>query len=137
LFRKTSCAVSYAHATPDYNGHVGIRELCDICPATQLARCTRAATRPGQARVEAMVTGLGGELVQISDRSVTVAGLDEQHRYLMQHTLGVQVHDVTKPHHPHRHGRADLGWPTDAIPEGATGSVPATPRAPVPEQDSM
>ena len=22
LFRKTSCAVSYAHALPDYNGHV-------------------------------------------------------------------------------------------------------------------
>ncbi|HEX9353212.1 MAG TPA: hypothetical protein VF933_05280, partial [Streptosporangiaceae bacterium] len=27
LFRKTSCAVSYAHGLPDYNGHVGIREL--------------------------------------------------------------------------------------------------------------
>ncbi len=25
LFRKTSCAVSYAHSLPDYNGHVGIR----------------------------------------------------------------------------------------------------------------
>ncbi|HXZ72369.1 MAG TPA: hypothetical protein VEH31_16075 [Streptosporangiaceae bacterium] len=30
LFRKTSCAVSYAHGLPDYNGHYGISELCDI-----------------------------------------------------------------------------------------------------------
>jgi len=36
LFRKTSCAVSYAHELPDYNGHYGIRELCDICPLSQL-----------------------------------------------------------------------------------------------------
>ena len=33
LFRKTSCAVSFTHGVPDYNGHYGIRELCDICPA--------------------------------------------------------------------------------------------------------
>jgi hypothetical protein len=111
LFRKTSCAVSYVHAAPDYNGHVGVRELCDICPTAQLTRCTRASTRPGQAEVEAMATALGGELVEVADRAVTVAGLDEQHRYLMQHRLGFQVHDVTKPHHPRRHGRADLGWP--------------------------
>lgn len=137
LFRKTSCAVSYAHAAPDYNGHVGIRELCDICPAAQLARCAGSATLPGQGRVEAMATGLGGELVQISDRSVTVAGLDEQHRYLMQHTLGFQVHDVTKPHYPRRHGRADLGWPRRATPEVATGAGSATPPVSVLEQDSM
>jgi hypothetical protein len=35
LFRKTSGAVSYAHGLPDYNGHVGIAELCDICPVAQ------------------------------------------------------------------------------------------------------
>lgn len=43
LFRKTSCALSYAHGLPDYNGHYGIRELCDICPPAQLqaaALCT-------------------------------------------------------------------------------------------------
>ncbi len=27
LFRKTSCAVCYAHGLSDYNGHYGIREL--------------------------------------------------------------------------------------------------------------
>jgi DNA repair photolyase len=26
LFRKTSCAVAYAHGLPDYNGHYGIRD---------------------------------------------------------------------------------------------------------------
>jgi hypothetical protein len=42
LFRKTSCAVSFVHELPDYNGHYGIRELCDICPTSQLKRCSRA-----------------------------------------------------------------------------------------------
>ena len=42
LFRKTSCAVSYVHGLPDYNGHYGIREFCDICPAAQAARCRSA-----------------------------------------------------------------------------------------------
>lgn len=112
VFRKTSCAVSYAHALPDYNGHVGIAELCDICPAPQRARCARAATLPPTATVAAMTAGLGGELVEVTARAVTVSGLDEQRRYLMQHTLSHQVHDLARPHHPHRHGRADLGWPT-------------------------
>src|SRR5690606_7577652 len=35
LFRKTSCAVAFVHGLPDYNGHYGIRELCDICPVRQ------------------------------------------------------------------------------------------------------
>ncbi|MGH8904733.1 MAG: radical SAM protein, partial [Egibacteraceae bacterium] len=39
LFRKTSCAVCHAHGRPDYNGHYGIRELCDICPVAQLRLC--------------------------------------------------------------------------------------------------
>lgn len=114
LFRKTSCAVAYAHRLADYNGHYGIRELCDICPAVQLGRCARAHRRPGPERVELMATGLGGVLLGITDRAVVVAGLDEQRRYLIQHTLGYQVHDVTKPHHHRRHGRADLGWPTNS-----------------------
>jgi hypothetical protein len=43
---------------------------------------------------------------------VVVAGLDEQRRYFLQHGHGYQVHDIDKPHHHNRHGRADLGWPT-------------------------
>jgi DNA repair photolyase len=110
LFRKTSCAVTYAHGVADYNGHYGIRELCDICPASQLQRCTDEWQRPGPAHVADLAEGLGGRLVEIDDRAVVVAGLDEPSRYFMQHGLGFQVHDVTKPHHPHQHGRAGIGW---------------------------
>ncbi|MBM7775560.1 DNA repair photolyase [Actinokineospora baliensis] len=110
LFRKTSCAVAYAHTVADYNGHFGIRELCDICPATQLQRCATAWTRPAEGPVAALAEDLGGRLVEITDRAIVVQGLDEQRRYRMQHGLGFQVHDVAKPHKPRRHGRADIGW---------------------------
>ncbi len=117
LFRKTSCAVAYAHEMGDYNGHVGIgEELCGICPAAQLDRCSRTHQRPEVARVGAMAAELGGALVSITGRAIAVTGLDEQRRYLMQHTLGYQVHDYYKPHHTRRHGRADLGWPTTGEP---------------------
>jgi DNA repair photolyase len=116
LFRKTSCAISYAHRMPDYNGHVGIDELCDICPAQQVSRCASAHRRPGPGEVAAMAAGLGGTVIAVDDRAVTVAGLDEQHRYLMQHALGFQIHDHARPHHQRRHGRADLGWPTTGAP---------------------
>ncbi|MFJ1456249.1 radical SAM protein [Nocardia sp. N2S4-5] len=112
LFRKTSCAVAYAHGVADYNGHYGIRELCDICPAAQLRRCAQAWQLPEQRHVAEETAVLGGTLVRINDRAVAVSGLDEQRRYFMQHGLGYQVHDIDKPHHDHRHGRADLGWPT-------------------------
>ncbi|MGW4849587.1 hypothetical protein, partial [Nocardia brasiliensis] len=112
LFRKTSCAVTYAHGVADYNGHYGIRELCDICPSTQLDRCAKTWTRPDLAQVAELAERLGGSLVEINDRAVVVDGLSEQPRYLMQHSLGYQVHDTAHPHHRHRHGRADLGWPT-------------------------
>jgi len=112
LFRKTSCAVAYAHGLADYNGHFGIRELCDICPSAQLLRCKKTWNPPAPETAAAMARDLGGNVVAITDRAVVVAGLDEQRRYRMQHSLGFQVHDVTTPHHRHRHGRADLGWPT-------------------------
>jgi DNA polymerase III epsilon subunit-like protein/DNA repair photolyase len=51
LFRKTSCAVSYVHGLPDYNGHVGIRELCDICPLSQLDLCHSAHRVPTVAQL--------------------------------------------------------------------------------------
>ena len=53
LFRKTSCAVSYAHGLPDYNGHYGIRELCDICPLSQLDRCKSAHRVPTREQIHA------------------------------------------------------------------------------------
>jgi DNA repair photolyase len=115
LFRKTSCAVAYAHGLPDYNGHYGIRELCDICPLGQLQRCAGAHRVPTADQVRQVAARLpeaaGLEVVRVSDRAAEVAGLDtEQPRYYLQHTLGFQIHDVRRPHHAHRHGRADLGW---------------------------
>ena len=52
LFRKTSCGVSFAHGLPDYNGHWGVRELCDICPIAQqdLLRGQPHGTQPGRVR---------------------------------------------------------------------------------------
>jgi len=115
LFRKTSCAVSFAHNLPDYNGHVGIRELCDICPARQLRRCLSAHQMPTTDKVLQTAAPLpearGLRIVDISERAAVVTGLPtEESRYFLQHTLGFQVHDVRHPHQPGRHGRAEIGW---------------------------
>jgi DNA repair photolyase len=111
LFRKTSCAVSYAHGLPDYNGHYGIRELCDICPAAQVGRCAAAFTRPDQASTASLAARVGATSPpSVTDRAVITTGLDEQRRYWLQHRLGYQVHDAALPHHHRRHGRADTGW---------------------------
>jgi hypothetical protein len=123
LYRKTSCGVTGAHQIPDYNGHYGIPELGDICPAAQLQRCAAAFHRPDQAQVKQMALHLGATAVPvITDRAIIVQGLNEQPRYLMQHTLGVQVHDLAKPHYQGRHGRAEIGWTGQA-------AAPAVPSA--------
>ena len=118
LFRKTSCAVSYAHGLPDYNGHYGIRELCDICPLSQIEVCRSAHRVPSADRVwttaQAVPEARGVVVVDITDRAAVVSGLaTEQPRYYLQHALGFQVHDVRHPHHERRHGRADIGWEGD------------------------
>ncbi|WP_329423579.1 hypothetical protein OG339_24260 [Streptosporangium sp. NBC_01495] len=112
LFRKTSCGVAYAHHEADYNGHYGIRELCDICPLAQLNLCRETWRAPDLAAVTRQARALGavGE-VTITNRAIMVEGLDEPPRYFLQHTYGYQVHDRNKPHHYRRHGRADIGWP--------------------------
>jgi DNA repair photolyase len=116
LFRKTSCAVSYAHELPDYNGHYGIRELCDICPLAQVDRCATAHTVPDEAAVRRVAARVPGtpefDIVDISERAVVVQGLDEQPRYHLQHSLGFQIHDARHPHRRLRHGRAEIGWET-------------------------
>jgi DNA repair photolyase len=114
LFRKTSCAVAYAHGQADYNGHYGIRELCDICPAAQLRLCAAAWRKPDEAEVTATAKKLGAVgQVDITDRAIVVEGLDEPPRYYLQHSYGYQCHDRSKPHHYRRHGRADIGWPAE------------------------
>ena len=115
LFRKTSCAVSYVHGLPDYNGHYGISELCDICPLSQLDRCRNAHRIPTAAQIRDAARALpeagGLRVIQITGRAAVVSGLpSEQPRYYLQHALNFQVHDAAHPHHQRRHGRADLGW---------------------------
>jgi hypothetical protein len=114
LFRKTSCAVSYAHGLPDYNGHYGIRELCDICPVSQAGLCSSAHRMPSADQIYQAARALpeteGMQVVDVSERAAVVSGLDEQPRYYLQHALGFQMHDLRHPHYVHRHGRADTGW---------------------------
>ncbi len=116
LYRKTSCAVSAAHELPDYNGHYGIRELCDICPLPQVQRCAAAHVVPDEAAVRRVAARAPDtpdfDIVDISERAVVVQGLDEQPRYHLQHSLGFQIHDARHPHRLFRHGRAEIGWQT-------------------------
>lgn len=120
LFRKTSCAVAYAHGEADYNGHVGIEELCDICPADQLARCKAAWVRPDLAEVTVQARALGATgPVEIDDRAIIVEGLDEPPRYFLQHGLGYQCHDRSKPHKYRQHGRAPIGWEAENGPHAS------------------
>ncbi|MFR9722949.1 radical SAM protein [Streptomyces sp. MS19] len=117
LFRKTSCAVAYAHGEPDYNGHYGIRELCSICPVNQLNLCASAWKAPDMGDVAEQARRLGATGgIQLTDRAIMVEGLDEPPRYYLQHGFGYQVHDVSKPHLYRRHGRADIGWPDEETP---------------------
>jgi hypothetical protein len=93
-------------------GHFGIREICDICPAAQLARCASAHRRPEIQIVEdlARTAGLDIGSVSVDDRRIEVVGSSEQQRYFVQHSLNYQVHDRSHPHLSERHGRAEFGW---------------------------
>ena len=112
LFRKTSCGVAYAHGIADYNGHYGIEQICDICPAGQLSLCAEAHRRPDPAKVAVLTTlaGLDPERIEIAQGRIFVSDSTEQQRYFLQHSLGYQVHDRAHPHLPGRHGRAEEGW---------------------------
>ena len=112
FFRKTSCGVSYVLSIPDYNGHYGIREICDICPKTQLKLCSVAHRQPDVGRVHelAELSGLRNPQISIDERRILVIDSTEQQRYFIQHALNFQVHDRDHPHLPQRHGRAEIGW---------------------------
>ncbi|MEU8687680.1 radical SAM protein [Streptomyces sp. NPDC048665] len=111
VFRKTSCGVAYAHGEADYNGHYGVRELCDICPPEQIARCKKAWVKPDLTIVEREARALGavGD-VEVNDRAIVVEGLDEPPRYYLQHGFGYQCHAREHPHLYRQHGRAPIGW---------------------------
>ncbi|MGA5375959.1 radical SAM protein [Streptomyces griseoincarnatus] len=120
LFRKTSCGVAYAWGEADYNGHYGVRELCDICPPGQIALCKKAWVKPPLEAVEQEARALGatGD-IEVNDRAIVVEGLDEPPRYYLQHGFGYQCHDRKKPHHYRQHGRAPIGWEAEDGPQTA------------------
>jgi len=112
LFRKTSCGVAFAHGIVDYNGHFGIREICDICPQQQVHRCAATHVKPEVSRVQELATlaKLETDHISIDERRIELSGSTEQQRYFIQHTLNYQVHDRSHPHLRGRHGRAEVGW---------------------------
>lgn len=112
IFRKTSCAVAFAHGIADYNGHLGIEHICDICPLAQVQICTNAYVRPSRERIEGLAAeaGLGSDTIEIRPGNILVDDSTEQQRYFIQHATGFQVHDRAHPHLPGRHGRAEEGW---------------------------
>ncbi|GII95124.1 hypothetical protein [Sinosporangium siamense] len=113
LFRKASCGVTYAHREADYNGHLGVPELCDICPAAQLARCTDAHRAPTRAEFRAALESFGYDETTpflVEDGHVLTHALGEQRRYALQHALGYQIWEVDHPHLHAAHGRALQGY---------------------------
>jgi DNA repair photolyase len=114
LFRKTSCGVCFAHGVSDYNGHWGVRELCDICPQAQRARCRDAHRPPTAGQLRRILDQLGYDTPALLDGGhLWTNGLTEQQRYPVQHQLGFQVWDLDLPHFAHAHGRSLLGYQPD------------------------
>ena len=112
IFRKTSCAVAHAHGIADYNGHVGIESICDICPAGQVDICAAAYAEPPPKLISELASeaGLSTGTIEIVNGRILVDDSTEQQRYFIQHATGFQVHDRSHPHLPGRHGRAEEGW---------------------------
>lgn len=112
IFRKTSCGIAFAYGEGDYNGHYGIPEICDICPADQIEICAAKHRKPSPDRLSSLVqmVGLDPRRIEIAAGKVIVEDSTEQQRYFIQHSLGFQVHDRAQPHLPERHGRAEEGW---------------------------
>ncbi|WP_436528406.1 hypothetical protein [Actinoplanes sp. HUAS TT8] len=114
LFRKTSCGVAYAHATFDYNGHWGVRELCDICPLEQQRRCADALQQPTDDQMRAALDHFGFDTPwEFDDGHVWTTGLGEQRRYALQHRFGYQFWDIETPHVLGAHGRSLTGHDLD------------------------
>lgn len=120
LFRKTSCGVAYAHSAPDYNGHWGVRELCDICPSIQRQRCADDHSTPTPAGMDRVLAGFGYQTPYLIENGhVWTHGIGEQRRYALQHTLRYQIWELDQPHYLHAHGRSLHGHTTD--PEQVAG----------------
>lgn len=117
LFRKTSCGVTYGWQLPDYNGHLGVPELCDICPPEQVARCAAALTPPATEQIRVALDSFGFDPdtpFLVEDGHVLTAKLGEQRRYALQHLFGFQFWEVEHPHVHAAHGRALEGYELSA-----------------------
>ncbi|MUL41571.1 hypothetical protein FZ103_10350 [Streptomonospora sp. PA3] len=113
LFRKTSCGIAYAHQVPDYNGHWGVPELCDICPAAQRRRCAADHRSPTEDEFRQALADLdyaADTPFLIEDGHVLTHALGEQRRYALQHRLRHQIWEVDHPHVHAAHGRALQGY---------------------------
>ena len=110
IFRKTSCGVTYAQKLPDYNGHWGINELCDICPQAQRELCAKEYKAPSVGEFQQLLETYGYDTpFLIQDGHIWTEGLGEEKRYHLQHTLGYQIWDIEKPHFKNQHGRSPFG----------------------------
>lgn len=110
LFRKTSCGVTFAHNIPDYNGHWGVNELCDICPQGQKSLCEKSYNQPTRIEFENLLNLYDYDTpFKIEDGHIWTEGLGEEKRYHLQHTLSYQIWDIDKPHFKDQHGRSPFG----------------------------
>ena len=120
----------------DYNGHWGVRELCDICPAAQQQRAPTHYRDPTPATTwtaSSTSSATTADFV-IEDGHVWTHGLGEQKRYAIQHTLGYQIWELDQPHYLHAHGRSLTGHEIDPdqakeieeVEDSASPTPPAT-----------
>ncbi len=110
LFRKTSCGVSFVQNLPDYNGHWGVNELCDICPSEQKKVCQKHYKAPSTAQFQELLKKYDYDTKFIIDNGhIWTEGLGEEKRYHLQHILGYQIWDILKPHYKDQHGRSPFG----------------------------
>jgi hypothetical protein len=83
--------VTAAWEVADYNGHLGVPQICDICPAEQVARCRAALRAPTEGEFIAALEMFGFDVdtpFLIEDGHVLTGKLGEQRRYALQHYFG-------------------------------------------------
>lgn len=111
LFRKTSCGAAFTHEVSDYNGHWSVQEICNICPAEQRERCSKAHRSPTPEEVKNLLELLeGNPTFEIEEDHIWTKELGEDRRYYVQHALNFQTWDIDWPHFCSRHGRSPLGY---------------------------
>lgn len=110
LFKKSSCAIAYAYSVSDYNGHYGIRELCDSCDTNQRRICKNNWIIPKGIDIQMLLDRLNIDIgFTVTNRAIVFDKLSEENRYFIQHNLNYQAHSSENPHYTGSHGRADIG----------------------------